>query len=385
MPKYGEKNFVDKQVIDNIISGKVTKGDLINLSNYFSLASAKEVRDDLVESLGKNLSKEALHKLNSAIMESADILLPKNDNKFLCRTTGAKFFKDLLVLEAKNSGMKVEFGNNGQVVNTTIPPEILDHYATLKENFYKKRGVSENDLNQNMAESMAFILVDPIAKETGYYKNQQSSYQIMINSNIINSKGEVVSNLVKSNIAEKAKHQNKNIIDKYDIPLQEIKEQNSKVSVAIMDSIAPALSKRLVNQALDQLKDNNIIIDDKEKSKIQGVLSDSIKKVPAQFLLNQPEDLVEQISKHLIKGQTTGSQIKNVVGINKKYSVSTSRLNEIGKEIGKAFSNNPESISQTLIQQARRLGAHLKSKPSTSRPNVNTNQITNKNKSNSRF
>ena len=110
-------------------------------SRLLVLQVKQKQREAFISLLDKKLNKEQLHKLNQAIMENANELMPDNDPNFVCRTPNNKVFQEILLLEAKRSGMKAKFNDKGELQSLDvkdITQEILDHYRVLQEKFYPK-------------------------------------------------------------------------------------------------------------------------------------------------------------------------------------------------------------------------------------------------------
>lgn len=111
------------------------------MQQAFSTASKQKQREAFISLLDKKLNKEQLHKLNQAIMENANELMPDNDPNFVCRTPNNKVFQEILLLEAKRSGMKAKFNDKGELQSLDvkdITQEILYTIVFYKKNFIPK-------------------------------------------------------------------------------------------------------------------------------------------------------------------------------------------------------------------------------------------------------
>ena len=73
-------------------------------------------------------------------MEDANKLMPDNDPNFVCCTHNSKVFQEILLLEAKRSGMRAKFNDKGELQFLDvkdITQAILDYYF-YKKNFLPK-------------------------------------------------------------------------------------------------------------------------------------------------------------------------------------------------------------------------------------------------------
>ncbi|GAA5252720.1 hypothetical protein KNCP2_10080 [Candidatus Rickettsia kedanie] len=97
-------------------------------------------------------------------MENANELMPDNDPNFVCHTPNHKVFQEILLLEAKCSGMKAKFNDKGELQSLDvkdITQEILDHYRILQEKFYHRRN-SKDLIDSRIAQSINFLLYAPL-------------------------------------------------------------------------------------------------------------------------------------------------------------------------------------------------------------------------------
>ncbi len=128
-------------VIQEIGDENFDFGVLQKMQQAFSTASKQKQREAFISLLDKKLNKEQLHKLNQAIMENANELMPDNDPNFVCRTPNNKVFQEILLLEAKRSGMKAKFNDKGELQSLDvkdITQEILYTIVFYKKNFIPK-------------------------------------------------------------------------------------------------------------------------------------------------------------------------------------------------------------------------------------------------------
>ncbi|CAK6515128.1 MAG: Type I site-specific deoxyribonuclease [Rickettsia helvetica] len=157
------KNLVNL-VIKEIGNENFDFGVVQKMQQAFSTASKQKQREAFISFLDKKLNKEQLHKLNQAIMENANEFMPDNDPNFVCRTPNNKVFQEILLLEAKRSGMKAKFNAKGELQSLDIKDitqEILDHYRILQEKFYPKRDPKDL-VDSRIAQSVNFLLYTPL-------------------------------------------------------------------------------------------------------------------------------------------------------------------------------------------------------------------------------
>ena len=147
-------------VIQEIGDENFDFGVLQKMQQAFSTESKQKQREAFISLLDKKLNKEQLHKLNQAIMENANELMPD------------KVFQEILLLEAKRSGMKAKFNDKGELQSLDvkdITQEILDHYRILQEKFYPKRD-SKDLIDSRIAQNINFLLYAPLFRESDIYK-----------------------------------------------------------------------------------------------------------------------------------------------------------------------------------------------------------------------
>nr|WP_253307770.1 DUF5410 family protein [Rickettsia endosymbiont of Ceutorhynchus assimilis] len=305
--------MIEKEIINRIVAGEVTDNDLIKLKNTFGV-KAKE-RKVFIEVLTANLSDDALHKLNHAVMVNAATLASNNDPNFVCRTPDTKIFQELLAFEAMRSGMKAKFdakGNLEPLKPEDIPSAILDHYATLQKKFYNKRD-SKDSLDSRIAQSINFILYAPIVREDEAYKKLDLSEAAQIEGEIAEPKGKYTKQLIESEVSKKA-----------------VRQTNEQMNIK-EDSI--------IDKSIKKLKaENEIFIDDKQRKKIINNLSSLLENISSNNLEKNKAELINKISQELNNKKTFFTKIANFIGI-KRYKISTKSLKEIGKEITNKYKN----------------------------------------------
>ncbi|MCC8369044.1 MAG: DUF5410 domain-containing protein [Rickettsia endosymbiont of Oxypoda opaca] len=328
--------MIEKEIINRIIAGEVTENDLIKLKNTFG-AKAKE-RKVFIKVLTANLSDDALHKLNHAVMVNADTLVPNNDPNFVCRTPDTKIFQELLALETTRFGMKAKFdakGNLEPLKPEDIPPAVLDHYATLQKNFYNKRD-SKDSLDSRIAQSINFILYAPIVREDEAYKKLDPLRAAQIEGEIAEPKGKYTKQLIESKVSKKA-----------------VRQTNEQMNIK-EDSIIDKSIKKLEAK-------NEISIDDKQRKKIINNLSPLLENISSNNLEKNKAELINKISKELNNKKTLFTKLANFVGI-KRYKISTKNLKEIGKEVTNKYKNTEGdefNISKAMQLEAENIAKEL--------------------------
>ena len=160
-------------------------------------------------------------------MEHAGELMPTNDPNFVCRTTDNKIWGELLLLEAKHHGMKVEFNSKSELQPLSIkniPQEILNHYFILKQKFYPQRD-SKNSIDSRIAQSINFLLYAPLFRETKEYEKLSDMDKLTAEGEIRNPNGRYVQNLVEKKLAA---HIEKQLIFKKDMRIKKMRKKKPK-------------------------------------------------------------------------------------------------------------------------------------------------------------
>ncbi|WP_375326364.1 DUF5410 family protein [Candidatus Tisiphia endosymbiont of Nemotelus uliginosus] len=329
------KEPITQEIISRIACNKTTLDDLKTIQNYFVNHNYQPIREAFVKSLGENLSHTQLHQFNSKIMSNANSLSEPEDKKFMCRKTEMKIFKDLLVLEAEQRGMKVKFEKLEDIPQLSpIPLEILDHYSTLKEHFYKPRDVTEEtQLNKHMVESISFLLISSLIEETEFYNTlselQQASIQqlCVTNRNGAMSKQSPINSLIQQNIAKLAKPMQ----SREEMPYQ---RTGDELTTAIMKPLAAPLSQLIINKSL-QDSNTNLNTEDMDTKQLSDVLS---KKIPVETLLKKQNDIIVTLSKQLKDSKTIRSKITNFLFHDNEIK----NIEEIVENVASAFSGSAQ-------------------------------------------
>lgn len=344
-----ENTSINKELIDRIISGKVTLKDVEFLSEAFGQASEKTVRDALIQSLASNLPVDGLHALNKAIVENANIWVQKEDQYFMLREAKDSFFKNLLILEAQKTGFKVDSAENGKFSNEkgeftgkiTVSPEMLDHYATLKDGFYQQR--NQQNVNQAIAESMSFILVRDVVRATAAYK-AMGPKDVALLEKEFTDKGIFVKYLAQNNIINQVQHQNK----PNSPPLSQ--KDIDKASLAIMANLKNVTKSAIIDKSLESLKRKGLSVSDQQQQKIR-TLTESIEKIPANVLVTQSTEITNYLSKELKASRTFGSLIKSFFSGEKQYAIAANKITKIGQKLYDVFVKEPIAADPKESQQ----------------------------------
>ncbi|AFC71356.1 DUF5410 domain-containing protein [Rickettsia australis] len=310
---------------------------LQKMQQAFSTASKQKQREAFISVLDKKLNKEQLHKLNQAIMENANELMPDNDPNFVCRTPNNKVFQEILLLEAKRSGMKAKFNDKGELQSLDvkdITQEILDHYRILQEKFYHKRN-SKDLIDSRIAQSINFLLYAPLFRESDIYiKLGLKSAEI--EREIQDPNGKYVKQLVDAKIVT-----NINLNTKENLE-NKTNEEETKIS-------------SIIEKAITKLeKDKKVSIEDKKREDIKKHLSKSLEGVSDYILTFKKNDLVDIIHQELDKRQTWWSKIVNYISI-KSYSISKENLEKIGKIINSEIKNSHTPLKVEVQEQLKQI------------------------------
>ncbi|EAA25471.1 DUF5410 domain-containing protein [Rickettsia sibirica] len=315
---------------------------LQKMQQAFSTASKQKQREAFISLLDKKLNKEQLHKLNQAIMENANELMPDNDPNFVCRTPNNKVFQEILLLEAKRSGMKAKFNDKGELQSLDvkdITQEILDHYRVLQEKFYSKRD-SKDLIDSRIAQSINFLLYAPLFRESDIY-TKLGLKSAEIEREIQDPNGKYAKQLVDAKIGTNI---NFNTKENLDNKAHEGKE--TKIS-------------SIIEKAITKLKkDKKVNIEDKRQGEIKRHLSKSLEGASDYILTFKKNDLVDVIYQGLDKGQTWWSKIVNYIGI-KSYSISKENLEKIGTIINREMKNSHTPLKIEVQEQLKQISKEL--------------------------
>ncbi|QCS24181.1 hypothetical protein FEC77_02930 [Rickettsia parkeri] len=315
---------------------------LQKMQQAFSTASKQKQREAFISLLDKKLNKEQLHKLNQAIMENANELMPDNDPNFVCRTPNNKVFQEILLLEAKRSGMKAKFNDKGELQSLDvkdITQEILDHYRILQEKFYSKRD-SKDLIDSRIAQSINFLLYAPLFRESDIYK-KLGLKSAEIEREIQDPNGKYAKQLVDAKIGT-----NINFNTKENLENKAHEGKETKIS-------------SIIEKAITKLKkDKKVNIEDKRQGEIKRHLSKSLEGASDYILTFKKNDLVDVIYQGLDKGQTWWSKIVNYIGI-KSYSISKENLEKIGTIINREMKNAHTPLKIEVQEQLKQISKEL--------------------------
>ncbi|MCX4083591.1 DUF5410 domain-containing protein [Rickettsia hoogstraalii] len=319
---------------------------LQKMQQAFSTASKQKQREAFISFLDKKLNKEQLHKLNQAIMENANELMPDNDPNFVCRTPNNKVFQEILLLEAKRSGMKAKFNDKGELQSLDIKDitqEILDHYRILQEKFYPKRN-SKDLVDSRIAQSINFLLYAPLFRESEIYEKiykKSPEEALKIEGGIAAPNGKYVKQLVDAKIGTNIHFNTKENLEN---KANEGKE--TKISL-------------IIEKAITTLeKDKKVSIEDKRREEIKRHLSKSLEGASDYILTFKKNDLVDIIHQELDKRQTWWSKIVNYISI-KSYSISKENLEKIGKIVNSEIKNSHTPLKVEVQEQLKQISKEL--------------------------
>ncbi|ABV74838.1 hypothetical protein A1C_02715 [Rickettsia akari str. Hartford] len=315
---------------------------LQKMQEAFRTASKQKQREAFISVLDKKLNKEQLHKLNQAIMENANELMPDNDPNFVCRTSNNKVFQEILLLEAKRSGMEAKFNDKGELQSLDVKDithEILDHYRVLQEKFYHKRN-SKDLIDSRIAQSINFLLYAPLFRESEIYI-KLGLKAAEIEREIQDPNGKYVKQLVDAKIGT-----NINLNTKENLDNKTNEEKETKIS-------------SIIEKAITKLeKDKKVSIEYKKRKDIKRHLSKSLEGASDYILTFKKNDLVDIIYQELDKRQTWWSKIANYIGI-KSYSISKENLEKIGRVINSEIKNSHTHLNGEVQAQLKQISKEL--------------------------
>ncbi|HJD60454.1 MAG TPA: DUF5410 domain-containing protein [Rickettsia endosymbiont of Omalisus fontisbellaquei] len=329
-------------VIKEIGNKNFDFGVLQKMQQAFSTASKQKQREAFISFLDKKLNKEQLHKLNQAIMENANELMPDNDPNFVCRTPNNKVFQEILLLEAKRSGMKAKFNAKGELQPLDvkdITQEILDHYRILQEKFYPKRDYKDL-VDSRIAQSINFLLYAPLFRESEIYA-KLGLKSAEIEQKIQDPNGKYVKQLVDAKIGTSTHFNTKENLEN-----KANEEKDTKISSIIEKAI------------ITLEKDKKVNIEDKRRGEIKRHLSKSLEGASDYILTFKKNDLVDVIYQGLHKRQTWWSKIVNYIGI-KSYFISKENLKKIGKTINSEIKNSHTPLKIEVQEQLKQISKEL--------------------------
>ncbi|WCR57066.1 MAG: hypothetical protein PG979_001123 [Rickettsia asembonensis] len=319
---------------------------LQKMQQAFSNASKQKQREAFISFLDKKLNKEQLHKLNQAIMENANELMPDNDPNFVCRTPNNKVFQGILLLEAKRSGMKAKFNDKGELQSLDvkdITQEILDHYRILQEKFYPKRN-SKDLVDSRIAQSINFLLYAPLFRESEIYEKiykKSPEEALKIEGGIAAPNGKYVKQLLDAKVGTNIHFNTKENLE-------------NKTSEGKETKISSIIEKAITTLK----KDKKVSIEDKRREEIKRYLSKSLEGASDYILTFKKNDLVDIIHQELDKRQTWWSKIVNYISI-KSYSISKENLEKIGKIVNSEIKNSHTSLKVEVQEQLKQISKEL--------------------------
>lgn len=295
---------IDQGVIDRIVSGDTTLNDLNVLKDMFKSSEMTPLRKEFVAILGEKLSPEALHKFNSKVMEYSVELADPNDNKFVYRTPEMKFFQEMLVLEARREGMRVELSKDGVAENTllsSIPPKIMEHYATLSNNLHKNHG---NESDALMAEVISWGLTASLARESEYYKKADKAVQISTELDIVEATKQTNKALASSEKAILSQIKATSVAEQTVVkPEQEQVEGTTKAIIGSYKATQKSLE--IIRKSLDSLGQN--VKTSHAGQEVERVLLESVKQMPYETLQNNEAGAIEFLKGKLQKKTKNGA------------------------------------------------------------------------------
>ncbi|MGX6959708.1 MAG: DUF5410 family protein [Rickettsia endosymbiont of Pentastiridius leporinus] len=341
------KGYIKEDVIERIVKGEPPKEDVAALSSSFE-SNPKE-RTEFVKELGNNLDPNALHKLNSMVMQQADSLIQNEDPNFQCRIAETKIFQELLQLEAEKTGMKAEFDKEGKFIPPKLSPAIEDHYATLaqKDGFYDKRANLSNDPKEaRIAKSVGFMLDAPLARNSDHYKNLPPQTQYSLENELKDIRE-------NSNSVIKPEHKtDKEMgIEQKSLSPQEVQEKVSKIGEAFRPS-----TNSIINDTIKNLENEKFKLDDEHKNKITSVLSEAFKNVPASKLLENKEEIINNITKDLKEKQTAFSKAAHALPGSSSYHISTENAKKVADDITQKYQKEKQPENTIVKPSAPNIG-----------------------------
>lgn len=334
------KGYVNEDVLERIVKGEPTKEDVATLSSSFE-SNPKE-RTEFVKNLGDNLTPNALHKLNSMVMQQADRLSQETDPNFQCRIAETKIFQELLQLEAEKTGMKAEFDKDGNFLPPKLSPAIEDHYATLadKGGFYDKcSGLSSDPKETRIAKSVGFMLDAPLARNTEHYKNLPPQEQYGLEDKLRDIRVNKLND--KTPAPPQHKTDKEMGINETKLTDKEVREKVSKIGKPFSKSI----TNNIVDATLKNLENEKFKLDEEHKTKITEALSESLQNIPASKLAENKEEIINNLAKDLKEKQTMVSKAAHALPGKSSYHISTENVKKIANNISEKYQENkpPES------------------------------------------
>lgn len=345
-PIANQKKDIDIVTLANLVIEELENENfdlkiLQKMQQAFSTASKQKQREAFITIIDKNLKNKQLHKLNRAVMENANELMPDNDTSFVCRTTDNKIFQELLLLEAKRYGIKAKFSSKLELQPLSIgdiPQEILNHYSILKQKFYPQKE-SKDSVDSRIAQSINFLLYAPLFRESELYTQIGQEKVAAIEVELQKPNGKYVQNLAEGKITE---HTEKHI------NIQE-EFENEKKEAAISSIIEESIVK------LEKSK--KVTVETPQREKIKRHISRFLKEFSTETLTFNKNELIDVIHQELHKKQSRWSKLANYLGISKFYKISGENLKKIGKIINNA--NFHSSIKPEIQKKLQQLSKNL--------------------------
>jgi len=341
-----KKKLLDAKTLANLVIEEIKEHKECSLSvlkkmqQAFNTDSKKKQRESFVDILDNKLNDKQLHKLNNAIMENANELMPANDSAFLCRTSNNKIFQELLLLEAKRSGMKAKFNTKGELQPLSIKDisqEILNHYSILIQKFYPHRS-SVDSLNISIAKSINFLLYAPLFRESEIYEKLGLKVA-EIEHEMQNPDGKYIKNLAEEKIIDDAyDHNSHKVLDESNPSKTHKDNQKDKIFSIIDESI----------EKLEKSK--KVIVKAWQLEKIKRHISKFLEEFSFDTLASKKKDLVDIIHQELYKNQSKWSKLANSLGISKSYGISGESLEQIGAEINSKINSKVKNLHTPIIK-----------------------------------
>lgn len=214
-------------------------------------------------------------------MQHANIL--SDAPNLLCRTQEEKIFADLLVMEAKRSGMQIKFDdNNAQPLKPQdIPDAILAHYNILQEHFYNDTKVRENnksnyDINTLVSQSINFLLYPTLLRDTKTYQDWSDETKMSTEIALQNMKGQYIKQLSDSNIAQHAIN-HKQVKFNSDPQKNISSDDKTNNIITIYGNNLGITTEKIVSSAIEQYENNNKLnLNNSTKTNVTKILTDQL-------------------------------------------------------------------------------------------------------------
>ncbi len=365
---------ITSEIVNRMVDGATTLEDLKTIKQVTGLHERKAEKTALIESVGAHFTNDQLHALTLTIAQNASALIKSEDQSFCCRETPEHFIKELLVLEAKRSGMTVELDKDPlavNVANLVLPSPTADIYDTLTRTFYPQRSVSEQKVQERIAESISFLLIKSLVEESVTYQKldlaPQGAIQLscaipskdaklnLITSHILSpAPGLCIQQLIDNNILSQVKPQKskaKEVLSK---------KEKSDIAFKIRKALARPIANLIIKKSLENLKPP---INKKKESEIEKVLSRILlEEIFSTALLNYQNEIINFLTKELQASQNISTQIITKLFHN-DYNISSDKIKTVAEKVRIQFCSSrygeaPKTTvltepSPTLIKKAK--------------------------------